>query len=48
MPHFDDLLGEELSVAFIADKKVYNIIEPAPLEFISVDRAVSELNGEDR
>jgi len=43
---FDSLLGEELSVSFIADRKVYEIIEPAPLEFVSVDRAVSEINGE--
>ncbi len=43
---FDELLGEELSVSFIADRKVYDIIEPAPLEFVSVDRAISEINGD--
>lgn len=42
---FDELLGEELSVSYIAERKVYDIIEPAPLEFVSVDRAVSEING---
>lgn len=44
--NFDELLGEELLTSFIAGKKVYDIIEPAPLEFVSVDRAVSEINGE--
>jgi hypothetical protein len=44
--NFDELLGEELLTSFIAGKKVYDIIEPAPLEFVSVDRAISEINGE--
>lgn len=42
---FDDLVGIELSKGRIADREVYNFTEPAPLEFVSIDRAVSELNG---
>lgn len=44
---FSDVLGEERSTAYIAERIVFNITDPAPLEFVSVDRAVAELNGED-